>query len=228
MARIYISSTYSDLKELRKAIYDVLRKMGHDAIAMEDYVATDKRPLDKCLADVVRSDIYIGLFAWRYGYIPPNHEKSITELEFREAESRGKHCLLFLLHEDAPWPRSQADRDATRIEALRAELSRDYMVSFFRTADDLATTVSIATGAALEESAQARAVDRVTSEAASRRLEELPLDVVPERAPLPHGSVMPLRAPTRSSWAGTTNSKPSRRTSRLVTSPPEPSGHRSR
>src|SRR5688572_13889985 len=97
MARIYISSTYSDLKELREAVYRVLRKMGHDAIAMEDYVATDQRPLDKCLADVARCDVYIGIFAWRYGYIPPNQEQSITELEFREAVRKGKHCLLFLL-----------------------------------------------------------------------------------------------------------------------------------
>jgi hypothetical protein len=57
MARIYISSTYSDLQESREAVYRVLRKMGHDAIAMEDYVATDQRPLDKCLADVARCDI---------------------------------------------------------------------------------------------------------------------------------------------------------------------------
>ncbi len=39
-------------------------------IAMEDYVATDQRPTEKCLADVAASDLYIGIFAWRYGYIP--------------------------------------------------------------------------------------------------------------------------------------------------------------
>jgi hypothetical protein len=131
VSSIYISSTYSDLQESREAVYRVLRKMGHDAIAMEDYVATDQRPLDKCLADVARCDIYIGIFAWRYGYIPPNQEQSITELEFREAVRREKHCLLFQLHEDAPWPRSRIDRDTSRIETLRAELSRDYMMTFF-------------------------------------------------------------------------------------------------
>jgi hypothetical protein len=64
MPRIYISSTYSDLKDAREAVYGVLRKMGHDAIAVEDYVATDQRPLDKCLADVDSCDIYVGVFAW--------------------------------------------------------------------------------------------------------------------------------------------------------------------
>ena len=38
MAKIYLSSTYSDLKEHREAVYRALRKMRHDVIAMEDYV----------------------------------------------------------------------------------------------------------------------------------------------------------------------------------------------
>ena len=69
----------------------ILRKI-EDAkvIAMEDYVAQDERPLQKCLKDVSSSDIYVGIFAWRYGYIPndvkdenPNN-LSITELEYRK------------------------------------------------------------------------------------------------------------------------------------------------
>ena len=63
MARIYISSTYGDLKEHREKAYRVLRQLGHDAVAMEDYVATDQRPLAKCLADVAACDVYVGVFA---------------------------------------------------------------------------------------------------------------------------------------------------------------------
>ena len=143
MARIYISSTFSDLVEAREAVYGALRKMQHDVIAMEDYVAADQRPLDKCLADVAACDIYVGIFAWRYGYVPPNQERSITELEFRQAQQSKKPCLLFLLHEEAPWPRQLLDRNLDPIEGLRAELARDYMVSFFRTPDDLAAAVSV-------------------------------------------------------------------------------------
>ncbi len=143
MARIYISSTYSDLVEAREAVCGALRKMQHDVIAMEDYVAADQRPLDKCLADVAACDIYVGIFAWRYGYVPPDQERSITELEFRQAQQSRKPCLLFLLHEEAPWPRKLLDRNLEPIEELRAELARDYIVSFFRTPDDLAAAVSV-------------------------------------------------------------------------------------
>jgi hypothetical protein len=120
--------------------------MRHDVIAMEDYVSADQRPLDKCLADVAACDVYIGIFAWRYGYVPPNQECSITELEFRQAQHSKKPCLLLMLHEEAPWPRKLIDRDVERIDAFRAELCRDYIVSFFRTSDELAAAVSVAVG----------------------------------------------------------------------------------
>jgi hypothetical protein len=106
MANIYISSTFSDLQDYRKAVYDILRRARHDVVAMEDYVAADQRPLDKCLADVAACDVYVGIFAWRYGYIPDKdnpERKSITELEYRKAAELDKPCLVFLLSEDTPW-----------------------------------------------------------------------------------------------------------------------------
>ncbi|HAC64855.1 MAG TPA: hypothetical protein DCF68_15320, partial [Cyanothece sp. UBA12306] len=67
MAKVYISSTYGDLKDYREAVYRTISRMGHDGIAMEDYVATGKYPpLEKCMADVAACDWYVGLFAWRY------------------------------------------------------------------------------------------------------------------------------------------------------------------
>ena len=57
MATIYLSSTYEDLKEHRRVVFEALRKAGHHVIAMEDYVATDQRPAEQCLADVDKADI---------------------------------------------------------------------------------------------------------------------------------------------------------------------------
>jgi len=65
--KVYLSGTYKDLVEYRKAAYQQLRMMRHDVIGMEDYVASDQRPTEKCLADVADSDAYFGIFAWRYG-----------------------------------------------------------------------------------------------------------------------------------------------------------------
>lgn len=154
MARIYVSSTYSDLKEHREKVYRVLRQLGHDVVAMEDYVAADQRPLARCLADVAASDLYIGIFAHRYGYIPERDNpqaRSITELEYRRAEAGGIPRLVFLLDENTAWPPGQMDGftgegdHGARIRALRTELRRDLLASSFSTADELAQKVSVAT-----------------------------------------------------------------------------------
>jgi HEAT repeat protein len=102
--------------------------------------------LEKCLADVARCDVYIGLFAWRYGFVPPGYTQSITELEYREAARLGKPCLIFLLAEDAAWRRTLIDggEAGERIEALRAELAAAHICSFFTGPDDLATLVTAA------------------------------------------------------------------------------------
>jgi hypothetical protein len=151
MAKIYISSTYGDLKEYREKVYRILSQWGHQVIAMEDYVASDQRPLDKCLADVAGCDLYVGIFAWRYGYVPDRDNPaglSITELEYRQAGEAGLPRLVFLLADDAPWPPTlnEAVSDPAgggkRILALRAELKKDKTVSFFRNPDELANQAS--------------------------------------------------------------------------------------
>lgn len=149
MAKIYISSTYDDLKEFREEVYRALRQLRHDVVAMEDYAASDQRPLDVCLSDVAACDVYIGLFAWRYGYIPAkdnSERRSITELEFRRAVEAGKTCLIFLLHEDVPWPPTLMEKGegGDKLQRLRAELMDKYSVDFFRNKDDLARRVSAA------------------------------------------------------------------------------------
>lgn len=81
---------------------------------MEYYVAEPDRPLGRCLRDAAECDLYIGLFAWRYGFIPPGEDRSITELEYRTATAAGKPALIFILREEVSWPRTQMDpgRDA--------------------------------------------------------------------------------------------------------------------
>lgn len=153
MARIYISSTFTDLEAHRRAAFDQLMSMKHQVTAMEHYVAADERPADQCIRDVAQSDLYIGLFAWRYGYIPERDnplKRSVTEMEYRTALEHKVPCLIFLLHESAPWMPARMDvhtgdgDQGQRIRALRKELGSDRMVSFFTSPEDLAARVGAA------------------------------------------------------------------------------------
>lgn len=151
MATIYLSSTYEDLKDYRRTVVEALRQSGHQVIGMEDYVATDQRPVDQCLNDVEQAEIYVGLFAFRYGYVPPvehhnPHALSITELEYRRAESLNKPCLTFIVNDTAAWPRVFDDAYAAgdkgeRIKALRHYLLTEKLASQFSAAHELSTLV---------------------------------------------------------------------------------------
>jgi WD40 repeat protein len=152
--RVYLSSTFEDLKEYRLAVFGALERAGLDVERMEGYTASDERPLDLCLRGVARADIYVGLFAWRYGYIPPaahgNPEgQSITELEYRHAALTERRKLLFFAHPEtiAGWPERFRDEvtgegnAGARLAAFRNDLGTEKLASFFRTPDELAALV---------------------------------------------------------------------------------------
>lgn len=149
MARIYISSTYSDLQEERRAASDAVLRAGHQPVGMENYTADDRPPLEKCLADVRSCQAYIGIFALRYGHRPRGHDASITELEYREAGLHRIPRLVFLLREGASWPTDRVDRDRTRIDRLRQELSTEHTIDWFSHADELGADVTAAVHARL-------------------------------------------------------------------------------
>jgi hypothetical protein len=154
MLKIYLSSTFEDLKEHREAVYRQLNKLaGLKVIAMEDYVATDERPLAKCLSDVADCDIYIGLFAWRYGFIPQDlaaEGRSITECEYRYAEKLEKTCLIFLVDEKEPWVPAYMDsatnrpEAAAKLAALRKELLDSKTAVMFGTPQEVASAAAVA------------------------------------------------------------------------------------
>jgi WD40 repeat protein len=146
MVSVYVSSTYRDLGDYRRAVIAALRDEKHDVLCMEDYGATDARPIDKCLRDVDQCDVYVGIFAWLYGHMPDADNpagRSITELEYRRAKQSQKTCLIFLLQEDQPWPPPFMENGTggARLKALRDELRAQHVVSFFRREADLANHV---------------------------------------------------------------------------------------
>lgn len=153
MTKIYISSTYADLVDFRAVVYRTLRQMEQDSVAMEDYVAADERPVDKCLRDVSNCNLYIGVIGWRYGYVPPEDNpdlKSITQMEYERATALKCPRLLFLVSPSAVWPEEHTDQvtgeglSGERIRRFREDLCRRHIVSFFEKPDELGRLVSIA------------------------------------------------------------------------------------
>jgi hypothetical protein len=152
--KVYISSTFTDLREHRRAVAQTLRRMGHDVIGMEEYVAESMTPLARSVADVRSADVYVVIVAWRYGHVPADpkvnpNRRSITELEYEAAKQPPERSILaFLLDPAAPWPASAIDAlteaGGAEIQDFRMRLGGSYLAGIFTTPDNLATQVAAA------------------------------------------------------------------------------------
>jgi Domain of unknown function (DUF4062) len=140
--KVYLSSTYRDLKNYRKMLGDALSKAKYQVVMMEEYVSRDELVEFACQGDVLGCDAYIGLFAWRYGHIPEDNnptQKSVTEMEYLSAKDKIPR-LVFLLEDKAKWPKQQKDDDLTRINELRKNLKK-VCAAYFSNRAELAVEV---------------------------------------------------------------------------------------
>lgn len=139
--KLYLSSTYKDLKDHRAFVAEYLRKNQHQVIMMEEYVARDQLVEFACQGDVAKCDVYIGIFAWRHGHVPVDnnpHGESVTEMEYAAAGKITR--LLFLLADNANWPDEMRDEDLTKITALRNRFKK-YCAGYFSDEKGLALEV---------------------------------------------------------------------------------------
>lgn len=151
MSKIYVSSTYVDLRDHRAATIGQLRRMQHAVTAMEDYTARDESAAVACTDDVAASDLYVGLVAWRYGHIPKDdnpNSLSVVEQEYQAAVDNGVPRLVFMLDETSLWhplylDAHSGDGDAgKRIRGFRKRLAEERLASMFTSPEDLAAKVA--------------------------------------------------------------------------------------
>jgi hypothetical protein len=141
MSKVYVSSTFRDLRDCRQAVEEAVRLLGHQDLAMEHYGADPRPPLEKCLRDVEASDVYLGIFGRRYGWVPPGSTQSITELEYRHAIRSDKEILLFVIDEDARgWsePEDEPPERKAQLARLREEASVKFLPGRFSSCQELA------------------------------------------------------------------------------------------
>lgn len=144
MLSIFISSTSQDLKEHRKAVINALLNADTMPTAMEFFGARAGDAVEVSLDQVEKCDLFIGLYAHRYGY-QPDGEKSITEMEYDHAVARGIDKLIFMVEPDyragALGEAAETDNDKKeRLAAFKKRVNQNVRAEF-TTPDDLATKV---------------------------------------------------------------------------------------
>jgi hypothetical protein len=144
IVRIFVSSTLLDLREAREQVTRYLSIITTDVLAMEFFGSDDTAPLDYCLSQVDRADVFVGIYAMRYGSVDPTQHRSITELEYRRAFERMRRgqlrLLLYALASDAEWRVDLVETDPESMRKLaefKSTLSSRHTLKYFRTTDEL-------------------------------------------------------------------------------------------
>lgn len=123
--KVFLSSTYIDLVEHREKAVDAIERLGQQAWRIEVFGARPEEPVTACLAKVAGCDLFVGIYAHRYGFIPAGSAVSITEAEFDHARKRNKPIFCFVVDEDYPWPPKMIDDGPAKasLQAFKAKVS---------------------------------------------------------------------------------------------------------
>lgn len=133
-----ISSTARDLPEHRKEALDACLRQSMLPVMMEHLPASDAEAIGASLKMVDEADIYIGIFAHRYGYVPKGHDISITEMEYNRAKGREIPRLIFLMDKEHPITIEEVEVErAAELKAFKARLQEENIVNFFKSPTDL-------------------------------------------------------------------------------------------
>ena len=144
--KTFLSSTYIDLKDYRQAASEALERLGLKVNRMEVFGARPDEPKEACLKEIEDCDLFVGIYAYRYGHISSGSPISITEQEFNHAIQKGRPAFCFFIDEDHPWPPKFVDSDPGRnkLKDLKNRIKNKVVVDFFTTAEDLKQKVTSA------------------------------------------------------------------------------------
>ena len=146
--RVFLASTYVDLAEYRRRTAEAIERLDQQTERMEAFGARPEEPREACLREVDRCDLFVGIYAHRYGYVPEGSDTSITESEFAYAKERGKPIFCFLVDEDTPWPPRMIEPEPgrTRLTRFKDVIRTRHVMDTFTTPEDLATKVGTSLG----------------------------------------------------------------------------------
>jgi len=130
--RVFISSTFEDLEEERKAAYTAIFEtnptLSTNKIVLLPvdmrHGASSEPPLEECLKEVTASQVLIGLIGTKYGTVDPQTGKSFSELEYDEAKKCAIPTLMYFREAEyvkPEWVETDSDKKA-KLEAFKRKI----------------------------------------------------------------------------------------------------------
>jgi hypothetical protein len=136
---VFVSSTFTDMQIYRRKIQDALTQLETVVRGMEQFGSKPGSPVEECLKVVQSCRLYVGVFGMRYGTIPDGYDRSMTHIEYDEAQRLSLPSLIYILNEDHPIPAKDVEigAGAEKLRVLKELIKKRHTVSFFTTPEDL-------------------------------------------------------------------------------------------
>lgn len=97
--RVFVSSTYFDLKNVRADIERFIRDKGFDPILNERGnipYGSEKKLEEYCYKEIEHSDILVSIIGGRFGSSSQHDGYSISQMEFKTAIDLGRSVFVFI------------------------------------------------------------------------------------------------------------------------------------
>lgn len=120
--QVFVSSTYEDLKDVRKLVIMELMGLRYFPVGMEFFPASDETQWEVIEKTIRDCDYYVVIIKGRYGSVDDRSGISYTEREYRYARKLGIPTLAFI-HKDsdqlAKEHPNQSDEYCQKLSAFR-------------------------------------------------------------------------------------------------------------
>jgi len=143
----FISSTSRDLLEYRALIINSCIDANMFPIAMEHFIPENANALQVCYNELQKADLFIGIYAHRYGYAPDSSVTytdskgnlragdgvtGITEWEYIWAKEMEMPIVILVIDPDADWKASDIEhKKKDQLDAFKERIGKELVYKVF-------------------------------------------------------------------------------------------------
>jgi Domain of unknown function (DUF4062) len=144
--RIFISSTFKDLRPEREKSKQALERMDILGRRMEVFVSEPIRPIEVALRELQHSDAVVLIIGFRAGsLLDESSDLTYTRAEFDRARELKRPIFLFVKTQNGRWRNEEDDpRLRHALDALKEAAQAEQTPSYFENEDQLMAEVVVA------------------------------------------------------------------------------------
>lgn len=140
--QVFVSSTYTDMIDERKAAVEAILEAGDIPAGMELFTAGDVAQWDLIKKWIEDSDVYCLIAGGRYGSVNPKTKRSYTEMEFDYAKRLGKPRFSLIasdsfIAEKRKKRKLGSSTDSRLAKKFRGKAAKSKVVNFFDNRDQI-------------------------------------------------------------------------------------------